>query len=210
MTDYKNRIISHGSKPASQFMAHPNNWRKHPKNQRSAVRGSLESLGWVAEVIENKTTGRLIDGHERVWNALQNGDAEVPFIQVELTEAEEAQALLSLDAIAAMAETDREQVNALLEQVETDNADVMNFLNQFSASNGIIEGVDYEKEWQGMPEFEMMTDKYRSLIVHFTNADDLKDFCSLVNQDVTDKTKFIWYPAKEKNDLKNLEFTNES
>ena len=88
MTDYKNRIVGHGTKPASQFQAHPNNWRKHPQNQRSAVRGSLESLGWVAEVIENVTTGRLIDGHERVWNALQNGDAEVPYIQVELTEME--------------------------------------------------------------------------------------------------------------------------
>jgi DNA modification methylase len=143
MTDFKNRIVGHGSKPASQFQAHPNNWRKHPKNQRSAVKGSLDSLGWVAEVIENVTTGRLIDGHERVWNALQNGDAEVPFIQVELTEAEEAQALLSLDAIAALAETDREQVNALLEQVNTDNADVMQFLTDFAKESGL--------EW-GQPE----------------------------------------------------------
>ena len=49
---YDNRIVGHGTKPASQFQAHPNNWRKHPKNQRSAVKGSLESLGWVDEVIE--------------------------------------------------------------------------------------------------------------------------------------------------------------
>jgi hypothetical protein len=78
-----------------------------------------------------------------VWNALQNGDADVPFIQVELTEAEEAQALLSLDAIAALAETDREQVNALLEQVNTDNANVMKFLTDFAKESGL--------EW-GQPE----------------------------------------------------------
>ena len=148
---YENRIVAHGTKPASQFQAHPNNWRKHPKNQRSAVQGSLESLGWVAEVIENVTTGRLIDGHERVWNALQNGDSDVPFLQVELTEAEEAQALLSLDAIAALTETDREQVDSLLKQVETDNADVMQFLTDFAKDNLLIDGED-GFDFSGLPD----------------------------------------------------------
>lgn len=139
VTEWKNRIIGHGVKKASQFTAHPNNWRKHPQRQRSAVRGSLDSLGWVDVVIENKTTGHVVDGHERIWNALKNGDAEVPYIEVELTEAEEAQALLSLDAIAALAETDGDNVQALLEQVQTDNADVMKFLTDFAAESGLVD-----------------------------------------------------------------------
>lgn len=146
VTEWKNRIVGHGAKPASQFTAHPNNWRKHPMRQRTAVRGSLDSLGWVDVVIENRTSGHVIDGHERIWNALKNGDAEVPYIEVELTEAEEAQALLSLDAIAALAETDRDSVAALLEQVQTDNADVMQFLTDFAADSGLDWNAPEEKD----------------------------------------------------------------
>lgn len=140
--EWKNRIIGHGSKPASQFQAHPNNWRKHPARQRKAVKGSLDDLGWIDTVIENVRTGRLIDGHERVWQALDNGDAEVPYIQVDLSEAEEAQALLSLDAIAALAESDAEKIDALLQDVKTDNADVMEFLENMAKDAGFFVGIN--------------------------------------------------------------------
>jgi len=138
MKEWKNRIVGHGSKPASQFMAHPNNWRRHPARQRAAVKGSLDDLGWVAAVIENVRTGRLVDGHERVWQALDNEDAEVPYIQVDLSEAEEAQALLSLDATAALAETDAEKVDALLREVQTTNPDVQQFLADMAKEAGVI------------------------------------------------------------------------
>ena len=139
-TDWKNRIVGHGSKPASQFQAHPNNWRKHPDRQRRAVRGSLDDLGWIDTVIENVRTGHLIDGHERVWQALDNSDAEVPYIQVDLSESEEAQALLSLDSIAALAETDAEKVDALLREVHTSNAEVMEFLEDMANDAGLEKG----------------------------------------------------------------------
>jgi len=161
MTDavlWQDRIIKLDRKPASQFQAHPNNWRKHPMRQRSAVRGSLDSLGWVDVVIENQRTGHVIDGHERIWNALKNEDAEVPYILVDLDEAEEAQALLSLDAIAAMAQTDAEQVDALLRQVQTDNEQVMEFLADFAQESGLDWG---QEEQQEAPEAQ--TDRAEEL-----------------------------------------------
>lgn len=135
--EWRNRIIEHGVKPASQFMAHPSNWRKHPVRQRKALKGSLDSLGWVAPVLENRRTGYLIDGHERVWQALQNGDAPVPYIVVDLDESEEAQALLSLDAIAALAQTDAGKVDELLRMVDSSNADVQEFLAEIAEEAGI-------------------------------------------------------------------------
>ena len=138
MRDWQNRIKGLDKKPASQFTAHPLNWRKHPMRQRKAVKGSLDSLGWVDVVIENVTTGNVIDGHERIWNALQNGDADVPYIQVELTVEEEAQALLSLDSIAALAQTDADKVDELLRMVNTDNENVMEFLMDFAEEIGIM------------------------------------------------------------------------
>jgi len=137
---WQNRIVSYGSKPASQFMAHPDNWRVHPQRQRSALKGSLDTLGWVSVVIENRRSGYVVDGHERVWQALKNGDAEVPYILVDLSPEEEAQALLSLDAIAALAQTDAGKVDELLRMVETDNQDVMQFLTDMAKDVGLSYG----------------------------------------------------------------------
>jgi len=77
VTAWRNRIVGEGEQPASQFIANPNNWRVHPPAQRDAMRGALNEVGWVQRVIVNRRTGYLVDGHERVWQALQNGDAPV-------------------------------------------------------------------------------------------------------------------------------------
>lgn len=110
---WQNRITGSGVKPASQFLAHPLNWRQHPPMQREALATSLSRVGWVQQVIENTTTGHLLDGHERVWQALQADDADVPFIQVELTEDEERFVLATLDPISALAEIDGETLKLL-------------------------------------------------------------------------------------------------
>lgn len=119
MSDFKNRIVGYGTKPASQFLANPLNHRKHPEAQRRAMNASLCELGWVNVVIENVRTGALIDGHERIWQALKADDAEVPFIQVDLAPEEEHLALAILDRITGMAEVDPAMLGELLKDVNT-------------------------------------------------------------------------------------------
>lgn len=138
MTAWQNRIVGQGVKPADQFQANPNNWRKHPQGQRDALRGSLNEVGWVQQVIENVRTGHLVDGHERVWSALQNDNAEVPYIQVDLSEAEEAYVLATLDPIGAMATTDAAQLNALLKEVQSGDAAVQTMLAELAQDAGIV------------------------------------------------------------------------
>jgi ParB-like chromosome segregation protein Spo0J len=142
---WQNRILNYGTQKASLFKAHPSNYRRHPARQSKALKGSLDTLGWVQTIIVNKATGYIVDGHERVEAALRNGDAEVPFITVDLSPEEEAQALLSLDAIAALAQTDAGKVDELLRMVETDNTDVMQFLSEMASSAGVIEPELYQE-----------------------------------------------------------------
>mgnify|MGYP006876735290 CR=1 FL=1 len=59
---FKNRIVGHGIKPASQFMANPLNWRQHPPEQRSLLNSVLKEIGWVQDVVENVRTGNQING----------------------------------------------------------------------------------------------------------------------------------------------------
>lgn len=48
---WKNRIVEHGAAPANQFLAHEYNTRRHPGNQREALIGSLNEVGWVTSVL---------------------------------------------------------------------------------------------------------------------------------------------------------------
>ncbi len=137
MTDWLNRIVGHGEQPADQFLSHPNNPRTHPQKQRDAVAGSLNSLGWIAPVIVNKRTGYLIDGHERIWQALSNGNSSVPYIEVDLSEEEEALALVTFDWITQYAQYDQSNLDALLQTVNTDNEALQTVIGELSTLTGL-------------------------------------------------------------------------
>lgn len=129
---FRDRIVGSGRMPASQFQANPLNWRTHPDAQRQAVHGSLTELGWIAPVLVNIRTGHLIDGHERVWQALQDGDQEVPYIEVDLSEEEEKLALAVFDPITGMAGADAELLNALLNDVQTSESALQDLLDSLA------------------------------------------------------------------------------
>ena len=121
-------IVEYGTKPADQFMVNPRNPRRHPKNQREAVADSLGRVGFIAPVIENRQTGHLLDGHERVWQALQEDNADVPYVVVDVAEADEAYVLATFDPMTALAEIDAEAFAELLKEVQTDSQAVQEML----------------------------------------------------------------------------------
>ena len=133
---FKNRIIGYDTKPADQFLFNPLNYRKHPQRQRDAVHGSLSEIGWIAAVVENVRTGQLIDGHERVWQALQNNE-DVPYLQVDLTEDEERLALAVFDPITNMAETDAAILDELLQDVNTGESALQELLATLAGDAGL-------------------------------------------------------------------------
>lgn len=137
--DWKNRVVGHGEKAAKDFLENPYNFRIHTAMQERALQGSLDTLGWIDVVIENKRTGHLIDGHERIVLAMQKGEQTlVPYIQLDLSEEEEYQALLMLDPIAALAQTDGGKLDELLAMTNTDDANVMEFLANLAQKNNVV------------------------------------------------------------------------
>lgn len=139
---WKNKIIGHDNVPPEQLMAHPENWRIHPKFQQEALRGVINDVGYIKSVTVNKRSGRVIDGHLRVTLALRDSIPTIPVEYVDLTEEEEAEALLTLDPIAALAGSDKDNLEALLSQVNTDNSAVMELLNRTSGKIEILGEMD--------------------------------------------------------------------
>ena len=134
---WRNRIVGHGEESPDQLLANPKNWRIHPKPQQDALAGVLNDVGWVQPVLVNKTTGYVVDGHLRVAMAISHGDKAIPVTYVDLTEAEEAEILASFDPLGAMAAADKEQLDALLHDVQSGDAGVSSMLAELARANGI-------------------------------------------------------------------------
>lgn len=136
--NWRSRIVKYGKIRADQIQPHPLNPRKHPIEQRKAVQASFDVLGQIAPVIINANNNYLVDGEERSWLALAQGDAtEVDAIWVDLTEEEHNLALTVYDWTTQLAYYDKDNLGELLEQIDTDNADLQALLDSMAQENGI-------------------------------------------------------------------------
>lgn len=141
MADWNNRIVGLEYKPAHQFLANVKNPRKHPAHQREALRGSLDTLGWYDVVIENRQTGELIDGHARIEETLtRDENALVPVLIVDMSQSEQDLALASHDFISSLAEYDRQSLDDLLKDVQTDDARLQVMLSELAQNNDLYFG----------------------------------------------------------------------
>lgn len=189
---WKSRIVDHGEEDPAQLLANPHNWRIHPKAQQQALESVLDDVGWVQDVIVNQRTGHVVDGHLRVSLAISREEPTIPVVYVDLNEAEERLVLASLDPLAGMAVTDNEKLAEVISEINIPSEDLEIVLKSLAGS-----GIDPTTEWQGMPEF-VQPDKssYHSIVVHFKSEMDIEKFINIVNQPISLKTKFIWFPAR--------------
>ena len=58
------------------------------------------------------------------------------------------------------------------------------------------ENFDWQKEWQGMPEFvQENLQEIHSITVHFVTVEDMKQFSELVGKNITFTTKSMLNPV---------------
>lgn len=125
------RIVGHADLPAKSIVPNPKNFRLHPDTQSAAVSEAISRLGWIEEVLINKTTGNLLNGHLRVKLAAARNE-NVPVSYVELSPAEEALALASLDPLGDLAIQDSGRLSELLSGLDLGESPLDQFLNSFA------------------------------------------------------------------------------
>ena len=75
---WENRILGSGNEAPDQLLDNPYNWRTHPQFQQKALEAVLSKVGWVQEIIVNRRTGHVVDGHLRVHLARGREEPTVP------------------------------------------------------------------------------------------------------------------------------------
>jgi len=130
----------------------------------------LEEVGWVQQVIVNKRTGNLIDGHLRCQLAAREGAQTIPVVYVDVSEDEEALVLATLDPIGAMAATDKQKLDELFQEINSDNENVQKMMAEIAEHNGMFD----------LPSLDELADKYGE-----TNE---RDFWPVVRVQVSPET----------------------
>src|SRR5436305_14750416 len=102
----RNRIHEHLQVRAGELVPHPLNFRRHPDSQRQALTASYEEVGFARSLLGYRLAdGRiqLLDGHLR---RDLDPAMEVTVEVLDVSEDEARKLLLTIDPLAALAETD--------------------------------------------------------------------------------------------------------
>jgi hypothetical protein len=118
-TPIPNRIKSHRRVRAGDLLPHELNFRLHPERQRAALHALYQEVGFARSLLAYELPDgrlKLIDGHLR---RDLDPDMEVDVEILDVTEEEARALLLSIDPLAALAETQAQIHQRLLERAPT-------------------------------------------------------------------------------------------
>lgn len=143
--NWKSRIVESGTIKAGQVAPNPFNFRVHSMFQQTALKDALERVGYIRNILINRRTGNLIDGHLRVMLALsESEEIELGVDYVDLSEDEERLALATLDPLAGLAATDKAMFAELVAGIETDSEALEQLFKSLSETKEEIPPEDFE------------------------------------------------------------------
>lgn len=181
--------------PISELKPHPRNRNSHPAEQIERIKKILVYQGWRKPVVVSNQSGFMTAGHGRIEAAKELGWDQVPVDYQDYdNDDQEYSDLVADNALSAWSSLDFAGINSdvpeLGPDLDIDMLGIRNFEIDVAEKD-----LDYEKEWQGMPEFDQK-DKtaFKTVALHFHDQEAVEKFAKLIDQPITDKTRTIWYP----------------
>lgn len=199
---------------------YPNNARKHNEKQIQLLAENIEKFGFDQPIVLWDKTNEVIKGHGRLeaarllgWTECREatialkGEKFIPIqFQSYKTASEANAARIADNKTSEMSEWDMELLLEEYNNLDEDDKDFVG-LDDFDES---VNSVD--EEWQGMPEVnaQKIEGAVRSILVHFETEEDVESFAEATKLRITDLTRFIWFPQKEKEKIKDFVFKTET
>ena len=188
-----------------ELKPYPNNARTHSDYQIQLLVGSIQEFGFTAPVLIDEDSV-ILAGHGRVEAAKLAGLDTVPCVVLDhLSPAQKKAYVIADNKMMLSGSWDTEKLINELKDLQFDSYDVE--LTGFSEKElqglanigeAAMGAVDYETEWEGMPEFDQEDQQsFKRLIVHFATQTHLDQFSDLIDQHIGEKTRSIWFPEAE-------------
>jgi len=191
--------------PINKLIFAEYNPRQLKKDQYKNLKDSITRFGFVDPIIINTNKKRkniIVGGHQRVRVANDLGIKKIPCIELDLTLEKERELNIRLNK-----NTGEWDYDALANYFDVDQLVEWGF----SEAELGFRVHDLETEWTGMPDFEQEDlSAQRQIIVSFANNEDVKEFSKLMNQNITPKTRSIWYPKAEIESMSDKYYVNKN
>ena len=200
----------------TELKPHPKNYREHPDDQLEHIIQSIKDNGHYRNVVVAKDN-IILAGHGVVRASDKMGLKTIPVVRLDVPHDDpKAMKVLTGDnEIAHLGVVNDRLLSELLKDIKDhdmdgllgtgyDDAMLANLVLVTRDANE-IEDFDAAAEWVGMPDYEKQAIPPK-IIVSFENMEDRAAFGKLVGAPLTDKTKSIWYPYKEKDDTSSVRF----
>lgn len=186
------------------------NANKHTPRGMKALEESIQRDGWVGAITvaadletfdgSARTEVGVGAGFEDAIVVRSRGDKPIIHIREDIPTADDPRAKRLGIAANRVAELNLGWDADVLAELDAEDGlpPGLFYSGELDALLNSTETVDPSELWKGMPEFEQdaLSDKYKSLIVHFERREDYEKFAQLVGQTLTEKSNFIWFPYK--------------
>jgi|TARA_R100000963_G_C4639255_1_gene102971 hypothetical protein len=190
------------------IVPYENNPRK--KRDIEKVANSIKEFGWQQPIVVDKDNV-IIVGHSRLSAAKLLQCKTVPVLVADITPEKAKAYRIADNKTNEYSDWDFSALNKEFTDLLDSNYDLdslgfeeheLESLIIFDDSN--TKWLDQKEEWQGMPEYDHDDQTpYRSIIMHFMKKEDLETFLKLIKQDVTDRTRWLYFPRQENQVLKD-------
>lgn len=191
----------------SKLKPHPRNYRSHPDDQLEHIVQSIKEHGVYRNVVAAKNL-TILAGHGVVEACRKMGMKQIPIIRLPVDpNSQQALKILAGDnEVSRLGVIDERALMEILKEVKDYGGLLGTGYDELALSNLVfLNKVDGETdpyaEWIGMPKFEN-EDKtaFRQILVSFKNQKDVDTFSKTIRQELTEETRYIWFPEiKEMN-----------
>jgi len=194
-----------------KLIPYARNARLHSDAQVAQIAASIREWGWTIPVLVDEHDG-IIAGHGRVLAARKLEISDVPVIVARgWSETQKRAYVIADNKLTLNGEWSNDLLKIELEQLGELGFDMsLTGFNdaEFAQLLGADSAADAASEWQGMPEFtqdDLMA--HRTIKVHFRDDQAVAEFAKLLRQQVTDKTRFLWFPPAARDAVADKEYS---
>ncbi len=184
----------------------PKNVKFHSKEQLEDISKLIDMVGFKDPIVIY-SNNMIWAGHGRLEVAKMKNMKEIPYVLLDDLTEDEKKVFMLMDNKVNESPWIAENVKLVFDNVDPIHFEKfnLNFENYFE-KNIVLS----EREWQDMPEFfQQKQNGFHRLMLGFETENDMLEFGKLINQNISTTTRYLWYPAKPKDNLPK-DWTDES
>lgn len=132
-TAWRQRVTRRAQVDPRSLLAHPDNYKAHPDQQKQAISSAIDEIGFLGAILVSERSGRILDGHMRVAEAIRTGQPVLPVDYVDAVDDEEELRILgTFDPIGALAVQDQAKLAALADRSKLSSDPLIRMLGGLS------------------------------------------------------------------------------